>query len=778
VDSKASDKSELDRVAESAGVAVALVDSRSREVRTAGNNSICRELNPDGEFRAHCKAFCGTAFDEAAETGGKVAYTCHAGLECRAFPIYSGGRKLVAIVGRAFVKAENYRKATTRAISGDWKDYAPAELFENVLLVSSDAAIDKAADSVARLLASEDRPHRPSEERELTLVRDEPAAPIQPRQKPEPEQELHAEPEERPKPESLGKLAHPKTGLSNIAERFNREFGLRESSRPLAVVREPERPAIEPERSGAIARSEAVEHRGSARPEKDPAIEKRELIPEKQESAPEQQEPPREERAAEARAWRSFFSSLLALDYERSSESILEFVAHRYGLSDLIWLERNDKRLVNTAAYGGMKNRRLRLGIASDDPRLIEAAKREMPLEIRERPKPGAADQRTMCLFPIGLSGEISAGIAVFGQIGDEKTKRQISRICLALAPQLEILRLRSEVARGETLSTAVHRFSRSLKHIDSDDLWLQITQNAAEMLGAERASLMVHDAASGSLEIKALIGGLGAEAGDEVAGARVARLVFDKNKPIIVPDITKTGLPPAERRYKTKSFLSCPLSVGSRPIGVMSFADKVSGLPFDRSSLNLLMAIAPQIAVAIDRELLKEKAGKLEQLSVTDALTGLLNRRYLEARLSEEVKRSNRHGFPMSFMMIDVDHFKSYNDRFGHPAGDAALRLVGAVIRETLRGADVAARYGGEEFSVLLPQTTGDEAAVLAERIRQNIAEANFRHRRVTASIGIASCSADLCSPSDIVDAADKALYKAKERGRDCVVNFERVSA
>ena len=124
-----------------------------------------------------------------------------------------------------------------------------------------------------------------------------------------------------------------------------------------------------------------------------------------------------------------------------------------------------------------------------------------------------------------------------------------------------------------------------------------------------------------------------------------------------------------------------------------------------------------------------------------------------------EEVKRSNRHGFPMSFMMIDVDHFKSYNDQFGHPAGDEALKLVGHVIRETLRGADVAARYGGEEFSILLPQTTGEEAGAIAERIRSNIAETRFPHRRVTISIGIASCSADLCSAMDLVKAADKAL-------------------
>ena len=173
----------------------------------------------------------------------------------------------------------------------------------------------------------------------------------------------------------------------------------------------------------------------------------------------------------------------------------------------------------------------------------------------------------------------------------------------------------------------------------------------------------------------------------------------------------------------------------------------------------------------------MKEKAGEFEQLSVTDALTGLLNRRYMEERLTEEVKRSSRHGFPMSFMMLDVDHFKSYNDQFGHPAGDIALKIVAHVIRETLRGADVAARFGGEEFSILLPQTTGEEAVAIAERIRGNIEHADFPHRIVTTSIGVASCSAELCASADIVSAADKALYEAKRHGRNRVRTFQQMN-
>ncbi|MFT3742697.1 MAG: diguanylate cyclase [Pyrinomonadaceae bacterium] len=745
------DKSAIDRLADENGIAVALVDQASTEVYVANNNSICRSLNPDGKFKTHCKAFCGTAFEEAIEVGSTVSFTCHAGLECRVVPVDDEGTPLVAIIGRTFVKAENYRRATTRAISGDWKDHSPAEFFENVLLAGSDSVLDKAAAEIASLMP------RPANANHVEVggspTQDENQTPAS------------ADGRDREKIVELEVPRSKKTpAQSNIVARFNRELGL---------VPTPQKPVLSAARNETLDDEPLLEiHR--------PAEIREEPIQAKTEATPIEPTPKsNEKRAAEARAWRSFFGSLLKLDYPKAADSILEFIAIQYGLSATIWLEKNDKRLENAAAYGEMKNRKVRLGIDADDRRLIEAAQNEMPLEISEKPKEGTdAKRRTMYLFPIGLGGEISAAIAILEQIENEKVKRHIARICQSIAPQLEILRLRTQVARGESLSTAVRHFSESLKNVDAEDLWLKLTQNAAEMLGAERASLMVLDERSQTLELMALIGGLGRPGKDEVVGERVARLVFDKNKPIIVPDVAKTGLPPAaaNRNYKTASFMSCPLSISGRTIGVMSFADRATGKPFDRGSLNLFHAIAPQLAVAIDRASLKEKAGEFEQLSVTDALTGLLNRRYIEARLMEEVKRSNRHGFPMSFMMIDVDHFKSYNDQFGHPAGDEALKLVGFVIRETLRGADVAARYGGEEFSILLPQTTGEEARAIAERIRSNIAETKFPHRRVTTSIGIASCSADLCSATDLIKAADTALYEAKKQGRNRVLPFEKL--
>ena len=741
------DKSVIDRLADENGIAVALVDHTSTEVYVANNNSICRSLNPDGKFKTHCKAFCGTAFEEASEVGSTVSFTCHAGLECRVVPVNYNGEPLVAIIGRTFSKAENYRRATTRAISGDWKDHSPAEFFENILLAGSESVLDRSAEEIASVMP----PIKPADEGSSELPSPDPVS---------------ERPAEQSADRSDVRSEKPKQAQiqSNIVARFNRELGL---------VPTPKKTVSASDRDVTAEDDTLLEIRQQADVRTAPikADATTEAIEEKPKS--------NEKRAAEARAWRSFFGSLLKLDYPSAVESILEFISIEYGLSATIWLEKVDRRLENAAAFGEMKNRKVRIGIAANDQRLVEAAQKEMPLEVSEKPKgPAEARSRTMYLFPIGLGGEISAAIAILEKIDDEKVKRHIARICQSIAPQLEILRLRTKVARGETLSTAVRGFSESLKNVDADDLWLKLTQNAAEMLGAERASLMVLDERTQALELMALIGGLGRPVEDEIVGERVARLVFDKNKPIIVPDVAKTGLPPAaaNRNYKTASFMSCPLSISGRTIGVMSFADRASGKPFDRGSLNLFSAIAPQLAVAIDRASLKEKAGEFEQLSVTDALTGLLNRRYIEARLMEEVKRSNRHGFPMSFMMIDVDHFKSYNDQFGHPAGDEALKLVGFVIRETLRGADVAARYGGEEFSILLPQTTGEEARAIAERIRSNIAETRFPHRRVTTSIGIASCSADLCAAADLIKAADTALYEAKKLGRNRVIPFENL--
>ena len=161
----------------------------------------------------------------------------------------------------------------------------------------------------------------------------------------------------------------------------------------------------------------------------------------------------------------------------------------------------------------------------------------------------------------------------------------------------------------------------------------------------------------------------------------------------------------------------------------------------------------------------------ELERLSVTDPLTGLDNRRRMMEALQNEVLRSRRLEHVFAVIMADVDHFKSYNDAHGHQAGDEALKHVATVLRESLRDVDSVARYGGEEFFVLMPETTADEAADLAKRVRSALAKQPPPAGAVTLSFGVASYPAHGLNGEALIGAADEALYEAKNGGRDRVV-------
>lgn len=173
----------------------------------------------------------------------------------------------------------------------------------------------------------------------------------------------------------------------------------------------------------------------------------------------------------------------------------------------------------------------------------------------------------------------------------------------------------------------------------------------------------------------------------------------------------------------------------------------------------------------------LREGRQELERLSVTDPLTGLANRRHLEAELEREVRRSDRLSHRFVVLMLDVDHFKMFNDTHGHPAGDELLKRLARALQELVREVDTAARYGGEEFTVILTETATGEATKVAERIRERVSEERLALQAgaagvgVTVSIGLAEFPADGNSPETLIAAADQALYRAKEGGRNRVV-------
>jgi two-component system, cell cycle response regulator len=173
--------------------------------------------------------------------------------------------------------------------------------------------------------------------------------------------------------------------------------------------------------------------------------------------------------------------------------------------------------------------------------------------------------------------------------------------------------------------------------------------------------------------------------------------------------------------------------------------------------------------------EAAEKRAETLEIMAITDALTGVSNRRYFDMRYPEELERAARYGFDLSCLMIDIDHFKSINDTYGHATGDIVIREVAAVIKSKMRSIDFVARYGGEEFCALLPETDIGAALHIAERIRDAIEALDLgdSRPRVTASLGAAAGVTD-----DLVENADKALYEAKRRGRNRVEQWSGARA
>ena len=175
--------------------------------------------------------------------------------------------------------------------------------------------------------------------------------------------------------------------------------------------------------------------------------------------------------------------------------------------------------------------------------------------------------------------------------------------------------------------------------------------------------------------------------------------------------------------------------------------------------------------------ETLRKKNEELELLSTTDSLTGLSNHRSLMKRLDDEVARFRKDRKGFSVLVGDVDHFKQYNDAFGHPAGDEVLQTISDIMRDSTRKTDCCARYGGEEFVIVLPDTTVADAMDTAEHIRARVAAKKFNGRKMTLSIGVATFPEDADDAEAIIAVADEALYQAKREGRDRTVRARRLA-
>lgn len=244
-------------------------------------------------------------------------------------------------------------------------------------------------------------------------------------------------------------------------------------------------------------------------------------------------------------------------------------------------------------------------------------------------------------------------------------------------------------------------------------------------------------------------------------------------------------GIPGADAHIERNdeiAYLGAPVNVEGRLFGMLSFS--VLGgrdLPFGPDDIELLRLMAEWVGGEIEREnaraALTEQQrellaanGKLESLATHDGLTEAKNRRAFNDKLAEEWSRAQRYGTPLSLVMFDVDKFKTYNDSFGHQAGDEVLKMLARTVMGLVRTTDFFARYGGEEFALILPNTDADGAYILADRLRERVEKAQWKERPVTASFGVSTVEIGMNNGEALIEAADKALYLSKERGRNRV--------
>jgi diguanylate cyclase (GGDEF)-like protein len=373
------------------------------------------------------------------------------------------------------------------------------------------------------------------------------------------------------------------------------------------------------------------------------------------------------------------------------------------------------------------------------------------------------------------LSGSSRSGSSRSGSLGGEDATGQFDA-------HLEIVRLTDELANKTRTVARVAEFLRYITlAIDPAVDYDTVLGKLGTMMKAERVSLMILDHESNELGVEAAYG-FSPPAARVKMGEAIAGAVLASGSPMIVKNVdSEPSVPRANnRRYRTKSFISFPIAIGDRKIGVINLTGQVDGEPYQAEDLSLIELMAPHMALLIDRSRWHKKAEEFQQMSLTDPLTGLPNRRYLEERLFEEVERSKRHGTPLSFLILDVDRFKTYNDLYGHTSADYVLIKTAQALRRCIRTIDMSARYAGDEFCIILPETEIKAAAGIAERLRGEVGRAEYKSEegksvgRITISIGVSSFSPSRQSPLSIMETADRALYQAKTRGRNCVVVYD----
>ncbi len=407
--------------------------------------------------------------------------------------------------------------------------------------------------------------------------------------------------------------------------------------------------------------------------------------------------------------------------------------------------------------------------------------------------EPGGPQVRSVLAVPITEGTGLVRGVLVADRLTDQPFTEDEERLLASIAAEVhravEVERVMTYIRRSRDEKDRFFRAIEELNRAGSpEQVFLAVLEASRQVapldfcavtLVAEEAGARVHrivrmsgvTSAGRALEGRAFPDNNGLVANVVRYGAPLpGRDVGAMDRQIIFDDDTQVrGL---------QSLKIFPLVAGDRILGTLVAGSRRKAA-FDSDELRMLEVIAIQAAQAVLRAQLFEQ---MEKMATTDGLTGVLNHRTFQGRFDEHLATARRYGRKLSFILTDVDHFKSVNDTYGHPMGDQVLKGVARILKECARDTDVVARYGGEEFALVMPETDAKGALVIAERIRDRVQKEIFQTEqgplKVTLSLGLSTCPDNGLEKQGLIDLADQCLYFAKRHGRNQSVAAAQLQA
>ncbi len=425
--------------------------------------------------------------------------------------------------------------------------------------------------------------------------------------------------------------------------------------------------------------------------------------------------------------------------------------------------------------------------VETGQPSVIRQDDSAMAMDEKERAAMFFDGIQSACLVPMTLENRVVGVISVGEarrweqQSFDQEKVNLVQSIAGQATASINNIQLHGQVQNQLKRLAVLNEVARAIgSTIEMDQLLELIYQQLSRVIATDTYYVVLHEANSDVIDIRVIIDeGVRFPPVQVPYGEGLAGYVLEQRKPLLIRHLSMEmdSLPIKPKIIGqdkiSESWLGLPIVVSDHFTGVLVVASYKPNA-FDEKDVELLKTIAGQAAIALDNA---RHHAQVEEQARRDSLTGVYNHGFLLKRLEEEVERARKERQPVSLIMLDIDHFKAYNDSFGHVVGDEVLRLIVQAIQTHVKQTDVVGRWGGEEFGVILPSAATEQARAVAERIRETLMNLPLVGRdsqpipKPTVSQGIATLPDHAAEASELIDLADRTLYEAKGQGRDQII-------